>query len=126
MVGADLSRVSLVNANFQDATLAPDLTNQSMGLMRGVLKSAKLDGASFKGTNLTRSTLEFASFKGADFEGANLEGAELAAADLTGANVANANFAKADISGAKLVGLRGRDSVKGLDSALNSDKAFFE
>ena len=44
MVGADMSRASLVDARFQDAMLAPDLTNQSMGLMRGVLKSAKLDG----------------------------------------------------------------------------------
>lgn len=126
MVGADMSRASLVNAIFTDAMLAPDLTNQSMGLMRGVLKSAKLDGASFKGANLKRSAFEFASLRGADFEGADLEGAELSGADLTGANVAKANFAKADINGAKLLELRGRDSVIGLDAAVNRDKALFD
>lgn len=126
MVGADMSRASLVNARFQDAMLAPDLTNQSMGLMRGVLKSAKLDGASFKGANLARSSFDFASLKGADFEGANLEGAELSGADLTGANVTKANFAKADINGAKLLDLRGRDSALGFDSAVNRDKALFD
>lgn len=126
MVGADMSRASLVNAIFNDAMLAPDLTNQSMGLMRGVLKSAKLDGASFKGANLRRSAFEFASLRGADFEGADLEGSEMSGADLTGANVKNANFAKADINGAKLLELRGRDSARGLDSAVNRDKAFFD
>ena len=126
MVGADMSRASLVGALFQDAMLAPDLTNQSMGLMRGVLKSAKLDGASFKGANLKRSSFDFASLRGADFEGADLEGAELSGADLTGANVTNANFDKADVNGTKLIGLVGRDSAKGLDTAVNRDKAFID
>jgi BTB/POZ domain-containing protein KCTD9 len=126
MVGADLSRASLLNARFNDAMLAPDLTNQSMGLMRGVLKSAKLDGASFKGANLRRSTFEYASLKNVDFEGADLAGSELSGADFTGANVKGANFAKADINGAKLVQLRGRDAALGLDAAVNRDKAIFD
>lgn len=123
MVGADLSRASLRGASFVDARLAPDLTNQSMGLMRGVLKSAKLDGASFVRADLKRSAFEFASLRGVDFTDADLEGSELAGADLTGANVANANFAKADVNGATLVDLKGRDRVRGLDAALNRDKA---
>lgn len=126
MVGADMSRASLIKARFQDAMLAPDLTNQSMGLMRGVLKSAKLDGASFKGANLMRSSFDFASLRGADFEGANLESAELSGADLTGANITKANFDKADINGAKLIDLRGRESATGLDTALNRDKAIYD
>jgi BTB/POZ domain-containing protein KCTD9 len=126
MVGADLSRASLLNARFNDAMLAPDLTNQSMGLMRGVLKSAKLDGASFRGANLRRSTFEYASLKNVDFEGADLAGSELSGADFTGANVKGANFAKADINGAKLVQLRGRDAALGLDAAVNRDKAIFD
>lgn len=123
MVGADMSRASITNAKFIDAMLAPDLTNQSMGLMRGVLKSARLDGASFKGANLRRSAFEFASLKGVDFEGADLQGAELSGADLTGANVAGANLTKADVNGAKLLGLRGKASMIGLDQAVNLDKA---
>lgn len=123
MVGADLSRASLIKANFTDAMLAPDLTNQSMGLMRGVLKGAKLDGASFKGANLMRSAFEYASLRDVDFEGANLEGSEMTGADLTGANVKGAKFAKADLHSTKLLKLRGLDSVIGLDAALNLDKA---
>ena len=126
MVGADLSRATLTNAVFNDAMLAPDLTNQSMGLMRGILKGANLDGASFKGANLMRSAFEYASLKGADFEGANLEGAELSGADLTGANIAGANLEKADVNSAKLLGLKGKDSAKGFDKLLNFDRAFKE
>lgn len=126
MVGADMSRASLINARFDDAMLAPDLTNQSMGLMRGVLKGANLQGASFKGANLTRSAFEFASLKGANFEGANLSGAELGGADLTGANVTNANFDKADVNSTKLLQLTGKASAKGFNSTLNLDKAFVD
>ena len=126
MVGADMTRASLTKAKFDNAMLAPDLTNQSMGLMRGVLNSAKLDGASFKGANLTRATLQYASLRGADFEGANLTGSELGGADLTGANVAGANFDHADIDSAKLLGLKGKDRAKGLDTAVNLNKAFVD
>ena len=123
MVGADMTRASLVGAIFHDAMLAPDLTNQSMGLMRGVLKSAKLDGASFKGANLARSAFEYASLKGADFTDANLSGAELGGADFTGAIVGGANFTGADVDSTKLVGLKGAGSAKGLAQAKNYDKA---
>ncbi len=58
---------TLTNAIFNDAMLAPDLTNQSMGLMRGILKGANLEGASFKGANLMRSAFEYASLKGRRF-----------------------------------------------------------
>ena len=49
--------------------------------MRGAFKSAKLDGASFKGANMARTLMEFASLRGADLTGANLRRSELAAAD---------------------------------------------
>lgn len=123
MVGADMTRASLKQAIFDAAMLAPDLTNQSMGLMRGVLKSAKLDGASFKEANLARASLEYASLRGADFESANLEGAELAGADLTGANVTKAKLANADVNGARLVDLKGRELASGFDRLVNSDRA---
>ena len=124
MVGADFSRATLTNAIFDYAMLGPDLTNHSMGLMRGVLKGANLEGASFKGANLTRSAFEYASLKGANFEGANLEGAELSGADLTGANIAGANLEKADVNSAKLLSLKGKDSARGFDKLLNLDRAF--
>jgi BTB/POZ domain-containing protein KCTD9 len=123
MVGADMSRASLLNARFENAMLAPDLTNQSMGLMRGVLTSAKLDGATFKGANLTRSAFEFSSLKNVNFEGANLTGAELGGADMTGANIAGATFENADVDSTKLLQLKGKDTAKGLDKTKNTAKA---
>lgn len=121
MVGADMTRASVRNGDFSNAMLAPDLTNQSMGLMRGVLKSATLDGASFANANLRRSAFEFASLRGADFSGADLTGAELAGADFTGANVEGANFTEADVNSTKLIDLKG--APIGLDRALNLDRA---
>jgi uncharacterized protein YjbI with pentapeptide repeats len=52
--GDDLSRASLHNAKFKDADLAADIKNQSMGLMRAILKSADLRGADFENANLAR------------------------------------------------------------------------
>ena len=53
-ITADLSRASLHNAKFKDADLAADIKNQSMGLMRAILKSADLRGADFENANLAR------------------------------------------------------------------------
>ena len=77
---------------FDGADLSADEKNQSMGLMRGAFKSAKLDGSSFKRANLARAMMEFASLRGADLSGANLRGGEFAAADFSDANVAGTNF----------------------------------
>src|SRR6476659_1789440 len=57
-VAADLSRASLIEARFDGANLAADMRNQSMGLMRGVLRSAILDRASFVNADLSRVVLE--------------------------------------------------------------------
>ena len=53
-ITADLSRASLRNAKFKDADLAADTKNQSMGLMRAILKSADPHGADFEIANLAR------------------------------------------------------------------------
>ena len=87
-VAADFTDASVTNATFDRADLSADEKNQSMGLMRGAFKGAKLDGSSFKGANLARVMMEFASLRGADLSDANLRGGEFAAADFTGANVA--------------------------------------
>ena len=76
-VTADLSRASLRNANFSGADLAADMRNQSMGLMRAVLKSADLTGAVFENANLGSTDLQFAKFLGANFRGASLAGQRL-------------------------------------------------
>jgi uncharacterized protein YjbI with pentapeptide repeats len=58
-ITADLSRASLRNAKFKDSDLAADMKNQSMGLMRAILKSADLRGADFENANLARQIRRF-------------------------------------------------------------------
>ncbi|KAB2942044.1 MAG: pentapeptide repeat-containing protein [Hyphomicrobium sp.] len=125
-IAADFSRADLKGANFAGADLSADMKNQSMGLMRGVFRSSKLEGASFKDANLARVLMEYASLRDADLSGANLMGSELAGADLTGANVADANFNGADVNSARLLSLRGKDKARNLDGVKNLDRAYVE
>ena len=59
----DLSGASMVGAKLAGADLSADMHNQSMGLMRGVLKSADLRNADLSGANLSRANLEFAGLQ---------------------------------------------------------------
>jgi uncharacterized protein YjbI with pentapeptide repeats len=122
-IAADMSRSNLTGARFDDADLSADMKNQSMGLMRGVFKSANLESASFAGANLARVVLEYATLKNASLKGANLAGAELGGADLTGADVTRADFAAADVNSARLVALKGKSEALNLDKAANLDRA---
>ena len=106
-IAADLTRASMKRAVLRGADLSADMRNQSMGLIRGVLKSADLEGADFSDANLARVDLEFASLRRAKLTGANLTGAELGGADLTGADVSGASFEGADLDSARLSDLRG-------------------
>ena len=125
-VAADLSRASLIEARFDGANLSADMRNQSMGLMRGVLRSAKLDRASFANANLSRVVLEFASLRGANLKAAKLNGAELAGADLQGADVTDADFENADATSTRLMGLQGRAQARNFDRMQNLDRAFLD
>ncbi len=120
---ADFTKANLTGASFAGADLSADMKNQSMGLMRGVLKNAKADGADFSGAQMMRSDLEFASLRGAKFDGADLAMATLGAADMTGASVANANFTNADVTSTRLIDLEGADSAN-LEAAQNLGRAF--
>ncbi len=122
-VASDLSRASIKGARFVGASLGADMQNQSMGLMRGVLKKADLEGADFTDADLSRVDFEFASLKGVDFTRANLMRASLGGADLTGAIIEGANFNEADVTSAKLKSLIGADSSN-LEKAHNLKSAF--
>src|SRR5260370_677353 len=102
-VAADLTGASLVGASIADAQLGADMRNQSMGLMRTVLKSANLERLNARGADLSRVDLEFASLKGADLTGASLKSAQLGGADLTGVTVIGTDFDGADLASAKLI-----------------------
>jgi uncharacterized protein YjbI with pentapeptide repeats len=121
---ADFSRADLTGALFVGADLAPDMRNQSMGLMRGVLSNAEADGADFTGARMTWADLEFGSFRGARFIDADLRLARLGGADFTGATVTGANFTGADIASARLIALEGAEPST-FDAAQNRSRAFF-
>src|SRR5215472_1167056 len=116
-IAADLSGASLVGASLKGADLGADMKNQSMGLMRAVLKSARLDRVDARDANLARADLEFASLEGADLSGASLVGAALAGANLKAATVAGADFSGADVDAMRLIAPVG--TAKNLDKAEN-------
>ena len=120
---ADLTNADASGARFDNADMAADMRNQSMGLMRTVLRSASVDGASFRGAKLGRVDAEFASLRGADLRDADFSKAKLAGADLTGARVSGMIISGADVNSARLLDLSGVDAMVGLDRAENLDQA---
>jgi uncharacterized protein YjbI with pentapeptide repeats len=100
-------------AKFTGASMGADIKNQSMGLMRADLSSARLDGADFSGADLSRALIRFAKLRGARFTGANLQMADLSGADLSGADLTGANVAGADFGGVLLGGAKGLNEMKG-------------
>ena len=121
-VTADLTGASLVGASIADANLGADMRNQSMGLMRAVLKSANLERLNARGADLSRVDLEFSSLKDADLTGASLKRAQLGGADLTGVTVIDTDFDGADLASTRLIAPIGLDQAKNFDKARNSDR----
>lgn len=101
-VAGDLSGASLRGANFDEADLGADMKNQSMGLMRAVLRSATLEGARFRKANLLSADLRFARAAGVDFSDANLKNADASGADLTGAIWTGAKTEGLDLDSARI------------------------
>ena len=125
-IAADLTGASLLGASIADAHLGADMRNQSMGLMRAVLRSANLEGLNARNADLSRVDLEFASLKGADLTGASLKNAQLGGADLTGATVTDADFEGADLASAKLIAPIGLDRARNFDKAKNRERLIRE
>lgn len=122
-ITANLSKADLSGASLRHANMAADMKNQSMGLMRAVLKSATLDGADLSGARAGRADLEFASLKNARLDGADFSHAALGGADLSEASVAGTVFRHADVAATRLIGLKGRAQAIGMDEMQNSDQA---
>jgi uncharacterized protein YjbI with pentapeptide repeats len=121
-ITADLSGASLRNTKFAGADLAADMKNQSMGLMRGVLKSADAAGADFEGANLALTDLQFAKFPGANLKGASLAEAEAGGADFRGAILDHTNFSGTDLTSARIDAAQ----EKAYAGAKNLERAFKE
>jgi uncharacterized protein YjbI with pentapeptide repeats len=98
---AKLARAKLVGIH-----MGADPGNQPMGVMR---------------TDLTGADLTEADLRGAD-----LRKVILTRANLTGADLTDVNIAGASLNGAVLRNIRGRDRIRGLDSARNVDQAIFQ
>lgn len=123
---ANLQRADLRDANLNGANMGADMKNQSMGLMRTVVRMAQLDGADLRNVNALRMDAEFASMRDALLDNANFRGTKLTGADLTGASVAGLDLSGSDVSGAYLVSLCGEEKIIGLDEAKNLAEATVE
>ena len=123
---ANLQRADLRGADLSNANMGADMKNQSMGLMRTVLRMAKLDGADMRNVNALRLDAGYASMRGVLLDNANFRGADLTGADLTNASVAGLDLSGADVSGAYLVQLIGKEKIIGLDKVKNLAEAEIE
>ncbi len=120
---ANLQRADLRGADLSNANMGADMKNQSMGLMRTVLRMAKLDGADMRNVNALRLDAGYASMRGVLLDNANFRGADLTGADLTKASVTGLDLSGADVSGAYLVQLIGKEKIIGLDKVKNLAEA---
>jgi len=117
LVGRDLSKARLNNANFVNANLSrvdlseAQLQNTDLSgalLMRANLEGADLRNAKFLGANLQKANLAGANLAGARFDGADLTEADLTAIDfretsLLGVNLENAEMESVDLTGVILI-----------------------
>ena len=118
-VAGDLTGASLRSAIFDGANLSADMKNQSMGLMRAVLRSTQLQGARFVGAGMVSVDMRFAHAAGADFAGADLTNADAAGADFTGAVFRDAKVSGLDLDAARIDA--GAENT--LEGAQNLDRA---
>jgi uncharacterized protein YjbI with pentapeptide repeats len=123
---SNLERAKLVDANLAGAIMAADMKNQPMGLIRVSLMKADLTRANLEGANLSRGFMEFADFTDANLVGANLTRADAGGANFSGADLTGANFYKADIQDARFLGIKGRETIIDLDTALHLRSALFD
>lgn len=115
---ADLTGASLRESIFNEADLSADMKNQSMGLMRAILRSTRLEGASFKKANLMSVDLRFAHAAHINFTQANLSDANAAGADFSEAIWKDSRVTNLDLDSA----LIDSDSLSMLQNALHLDR----
>lgn len=126
-VQADLSGADFRGADLTDAHFDPLEARPGSGTLvtayRNILKSCNFSGARARQTDFTQAIMMFSRFTGADLRGAKFNKADLSMVDFSGADLTDADFSEADLDGAILAGAKGLETVKGLETALNLDKA---
>ncbi|MGI9284784.1 MAG: pentapeptide repeat-containing protein, partial [Pseudomonadales bacterium] len=88
-----------------------------------VMKSVEAIGAIFDDANMSHANAEFAKLNGAQLNNTNLSNAKLGGADLSGATVDGLNLTNADIDATKLVQLKGKSGIVGLEQTRNTSRA---
>lgn len=118
MDGADFRGADLTGARMGPHEPRADISSMPGSLLRG----CDFSGATLNGADLMWAKLRFSKFIGANLQGVNLAGADLSMTDFSGADLTGANLEGADLDGTILRGVRGMDTVKGLDGAKNADR----
>ncbi len=131
--GANLRSIRIAarmdGAIFRDADMSgAQIGPFDMGVEAGMAPSSFMMGADFSGANMTGAVVRnviftFARFVGTDLRGAKLLKLDLSNADLTGADLTGADVSETNFEGAKLSGAKGLETMTGLESAKNFDKA---
>lgn len=123
---ANMKNANLVGTNLQNARAGANTKNQPMGLMRTIIKYAKLDKADLTNATFNLCEARFASFVDANLTGADLTNCDLRKADFTGANLTNTNLTGAKLDGTIFKGIKGKDTIIGLDKADSASTAVFD
>jgi uncharacterized protein YjbI with pentapeptide repeats len=126
-VQAELSGSDFRGADLTEADFFPLEGRPGEGTMtttyKNVLKYCDFSGARLHNADMRRAVLWFAKFTGADLTGARFVDADLSRADFAGADLTGADFTHANVDGTNFVGAKGIAAAKGLDQAVNFDKA---
>lgn len=116
----DFTEADLSGAHFGPEDPKNELLLTARPVMNGaIFTRAKMRDALVKNTKLRFARMDEADLTGVDFTGSDLTNVDFRGADLTGAN-----FANAILYGARFNGAKGMDTVRGLDSAVDYDKAY--
>jgi len=120
--GSDFRGADLTEANFFPLEGRPGEGTLATSY-RNILKYCDFSGARLHKADMQRAVLWFTKFTGADVTEVKFTDADLSRADFAGADVAGADFTGADLDGANFVGAKGFAEAKGLDLAINLDRA---
>jgi uncharacterized protein YjbI with pentapeptide repeats len=119
-----LDYTDFTGADLTGAKFGPeDPKNELLLTARPVMNGANFTNAILKDVVAANTKLRFARMAGADLTRTDFTGSDLTRVDFTGADVSGANFSNAILYGANFSGVRGLDTAKGLDSAIDYDKA---
>jgi uncharacterized protein YjbI with pentapeptide repeats len=119
-----LDYTDFTGADLSGAKFGPeDPKNELLLTARPVMNGANFTGAKLTKAAVRHTWLRFARFVEADARDADFTGSDLTNADFTGADVTGADFSETNLYGANFSGALGLDTAKGLDRAVDFNKA---